>query len=304
MPRYRSLVYDSIRWDGFELRRGDIIVSTPPKCGTTWTQMILALIIFQEPVLDTPLSVHSPWLDNVNRARRDVVADLDAQTHRRFIKTHTPLDGLPVDSTVTYLVVGRDPRDVALSMDNHMDNLDIPAFMEMRARAAAIDGIELEPVTPRRPAPDDPRTRFWSWVDDDTPPTEIGSTLLRTLRHIETFRNADDDLDIIFLRYEDLRADLEGEMRGLADLLEITFEEDRWPQLVAAAGFDQMRDQASMMAPNAHSGSWKDNRRFFNRGTSGQWRDVIDDAEIDRYRERALAIGPADVVDWIHPHGI
>jgi aryl sulfotransferase len=78
-----------------------------------------------------------------------VVSELDAQTHRRFIKTHTPLDGLPVDPSVTYLCVGRDPRDVALSMDNHMDNLDIPEFLRLRAEAARLDGIELEPL----PAP-------------------------------------------------------------------------------------------------------------------------------------------------------
>ena len=43
--RYEASMYDSNRWDGFELRPGDIIISTPPKCGTTWTQMICALLI-------------------------------------------------------------------------------------------------------------------------------------------------------------------------------------------------------------------------------------------------------------------
>jgi hypothetical protein len=113
--RYEGTVYDSSRWDSFELRSGDIITSTPPKCGTTWTHMIGALLILQEPEL-------SPWIDMVTRARTDVFADLQAQTHRRFIKTHTPLDGIPNDPTVTYICVGRDPRDVALSMDRHNDN--------------------------------------------------------------------------------------------------------------------------------------------------------------------------------------
>ena len=49
--RYEASMYDSNRWDGFELRPGDIIISTPPKCGTTWTQMICALLILQEPEL-------------------------------------------------------------------------------------------------------------------------------------------------------------------------------------------------------------------------------------------------------------
>ena len=95
--RYRSLISDSARWDGFDFRPGDIVISTPPKCGTTWTQMICALLVFQTTTFDQPLDLISPWLDMLTRERDDVVADLEAQTHRRFIKTHTPLDGLPYD---------------------------------------------------------------------------------------------------------------------------------------------------------------------------------------------------------------
>ena len=85
------------------------MISTPAKCGTTWTQMLVALMIFDGPDFPAPLDLISPWLDMCNRAVEDVRRDLDAQTHRRFIKTHTPLDGLPVRTDVTYVVVGRDP---------------------------------------------------------------------------------------------------------------------------------------------------------------------------------------------------
>src|SRR5437879_4553373 len=95
--RYEASMYDSNRWDGFELRPGDIIISTPPKCGTTWTQMICALLVFQTPTFDRSLDLISPWLDMLTRDRDSVVADLEAQHHRRFIKTHTPLDGVPFD---------------------------------------------------------------------------------------------------------------------------------------------------------------------------------------------------------------
>ncbi len=160
MRRYEAAMYDSNRWDGFALRPGDIIISTPPKCGTTWTQMICALLVLQEPELPLPLDTLSPWIDMVTRARTEVFADLAAQTHRRFIKTHTPLDGIPHDPTVTYICVGRDPRDVALSMDHHIDNMDVGAFLEARERAAAIDGIELGPLRPPAPRPHDERERI------------------------------------------------------------------------------------------------------------------------------------------------
>ncbi len=147
---YRTLISDSARWDGFELRAGDIVISTPAKCGTTWTQMICALLVFQTDALPDSLDRMSPWLDMLTRDRADVVADLAAQTHRRFIKTHTPLDGLPSDERVTYICVGRDPRDVALSWDNHMANMDLIALLT--ARDAAVGNEDLAELLPDGPA--------------------------------------------------------------------------------------------------------------------------------------------------------
>jgi aryl sulfotransferase len=227
--RYEASMYDSSRWEGFELRPGDIIISTPPKCGTTWTQMICALLILQEPELPLPLDTLSPWIDMVTRARTEVFADLEAQAHRRFIKTHTPLDGIPSDPAVTYICVGRDPRDVGLSMDRHIDNTDIGGFLSQRERAAAIDGIELGPLRPPRPRPGGERDRFWQWADDETPSTQVGSSLRRTVEHLQTFRDAAGDLDVVHVHYDDLKADLEGQMRQLAARLGIDVDEHRWP---------------------------------------------------------------------------
>src|SRR5580692_7496521 len=284
--RYEASMYDSIRWDGFELRPGDIIISTPPKCGTTWTQMICALLILQEPELPLPLDRLSPWIDMVTRARTEVFADLEAQTHRRFIKTHTPLDGIPNDPAVTYICVGRDPRDVALSMDHHIDNTDLVAFLSQRERAAAIDGIELGPLRPPRPRPDGERDRFWQWADDETPSTQVGSSLRRTVEHLQTFRDAAGDLDVVYLHYDDLTADLEGQMRQLAARLGIDVDEHRWPRLVQAATFESMRSRAGTTVPGGGPEHWIDPAAFFSRGTSGQWRDLLDDADLARYAAR------------------
>jgi len=83
---------------------------------------------------------------HVTRARTDVFADLEAQTHRRFIKTHTAARRDTQRSAVTYICVGRDPRDAGLSMDHHIGNTDIGAFLSQRERAAAIDGNRARPI--------------------------------------------------------------------------------------------------------------------------------------------------------------
>jgi len=300
MGRYQATVYDSARWDGFELRSGDIIISTPPKCGTTWTQMICALLILQEPELPLPLDTLSPWIDMVTRSRTEVFAHLAAQTHRRFIKTHTPLDGLPQDPNVTYICVGRDPRDVALSIDRHIDNMDFGAFLTARGRAAAIDGIELDALQPRPQRPDDERARFWQWIDDETPSTQVGSSLRRTVEHLQAFWDAGDRLDVVYLHYDDLQMDLEGQMRQLSARLHLDVEEHRWPLLVEAATFESMRSRADTTVPAGGRDHWIDPAAFFSRGTSGQWFGLLDDADLARYWGRVHLLASGDLIEWVH----
>jgi aryl sulfotransferase len=78
--------------------------------------MICALLILQTPELPAPLSQLSPWLDHLIEQREQVYARLAGQQHRRFIKTHTPLDGIPLDPRATYIVTARHPLDMAVSM--------------------------------------------------------------------------------------------------------------------------------------------------------------------------------------------
>jgi aryl sulfotransferase len=141
--RYQAHDEDSARWLGFPFRDGDIVISTRSKTGTTWVQMICALLIFGEPRLPAPIAELSPWLDHLITPREEVFAQLAAQQHRRFIKTHTPLDGIPLDPRVTYLVTARHPLDVAVSQYHHSANID-------RVRLRQLIGLP-EPATPPPP---------------------------------------------------------------------------------------------------------------------------------------------------------
>jgi hypothetical protein len=296
--RYSSFLTDNGRWDGFDLRPDDIIIAAPAKTGTTWTQMICGLLVFQTPEFDRPLDEISPWLEMRLRRRGDVHDLYRAQKHRRFIKSHTPLDGLPAAAGVTYICAGRDPRDVALSWRAHLANIDFE--VAFAALAAAI-----EPGDSFGPPPDrldfaDEREAFLHWVDDPTPPSEMAMSLAGTLHHLGTFWAVRDRGDVILLHYDDLKADLEGEMRRIAGRLGIEVPEERWPALVEAAGFDAMRRRADDTAPDTQNRIWKSNRAFFNKGTSGQWRAIYD-AEADaRYRARLARLAPDDLARWLH----
>lgn len=294
--RYRSLVADSARWDGFELRAGDIVISTPPKAGTTWTQMLCGLLIFDGADFPAPLDEISPWLDMCNRSIADVRAVLDRQTHRRFIKTHTPLDGLPMRADVTYLVVGRDPRDVAVSYEHHADNMDFDHFMALRADAVGLDDVaELPP----RPAPiADPLERFRVFVNDATaggPPT-----LASVLHHLDTGWQRRRDANVALFHYADYKADLAGELLRLAGVLGIACSPERARTLAPEAGLGRMRERATELAPSASQGTWKDSRRFFRSGGSGEWRERVTEADVAAYERRVAELVGPDLAAWVH----
>jgi len=296
MERYRNLVMDSSRFDGFAFRDGDIVISTPAKCGTTWTQTILALLIFGTTDLPKPVDILSPWLEMTLRPLASVRDDLEAQTHRRFIKSHTPFDGLPHDERVTYITVGRDPRDVALSWDNHMANLNLPVFLELRGKAVGNDDLPELMADFQPPAPE-LETRFWGWVESTDPDPIAG--LPGMTHHLKTFWDTRDEPNVILLHYSELQADLGGEMERLAKRLGL--DVDVTPELVKAATFEEMKRNAAAVGPNQSENIWLDRERFFHKGTSGQWRDVIKtDEDHARYEAAVSKCADAEFSAWLH----
>ena len=285
--RYTSDDEDSARWDGFPFRPGDIVISTRSKSGTTWMQMICALLIFRTPDLPAPLSTLSPWLDWLIVPREQVYEQLAAQQHRRFIKTHTPLDGLPLDPRATYIVVARHPLDMAVSLFHQGENLD-------RERIAELTGSP----TPARPTPARPSVRdaLTAWIDRDVAPADALDSLPGVLWHLTDAWRRRHEPNVVLVHYADLAADLAGEMTRIARRLGLP--EPR-PELVAAASFAQMRARAKDLAPDP-AGIMKDTSAFFRRGGSGAGRELLTEAEFAHYRNRAATMAPADLLTWLH----
>jgi hypothetical protein len=253
-------------------------------------QMICALLIFQTPELPAPLSELSPWLDWLIRPLDEVIAGLQAQQHRRFIKTHTPLDGIPLDDLASYVVVGRHPLDMAVSLYYQGANLNRERMRELLGRPAPA-----KPPAPMRPL----REWLTDWVESDDRPADQLDSLPGVMWHLSDAWARRAAPNVILVHYDDLLADLGGQMRRLAGLLGITVPDTAWPGLVRSATFAEMRAGAARRAPDP-AGVLKDPVAFFRRGSSGAGQEVLSAAELSRYYARAAELADADMLSWLH----
>ena len=108
--------------------------------------------------------------------------------------------------------------------------------------------------------------------------------------------------NVVLVRYEDLVADLNGQMRLIGGRLGIGIPERVWPSLFEAATFRRMRAHAPRLVPDAN-GILKDAQAFFRRGSPGAAAEVLGAAELARYRDRAGRLAPGDLLEWLHGDG-
>jgi aryl sulfotransferase len=278
---YRNAVFDNRRWARFEPRPGDIFVCTPPKCGTTWTQTIVASLLWPEGKAPGSVVALSPWIEFEIFPIEFVLETVGAQQHRRFMKSHTPADGIPFFDDAKYLVVGRDGRDAFMSFCNHLEKFKEDVRGELNLRAAA-DGV------PPMPGWDgDYHRAYEQWMEDAF-----------HFAHIRSFWERRNDPRICFVHFNDLKADLAGEMRRIARFLDITVPEALWPAVVARCTFDAMRARSEEIGEFevAFEGGAKS---FLFKGTNGRWRDVLTAEEQAAYPKRVAELLPPDAAAWL-----
>jgi aryl sulfotransferase len=289
----RNWIMDSRRWDGYKPREGDVIIATPPKVGTTWMQQIVSLLVFQstEP---HPLWEVSPWLDARFQIPIEVALPMiEAQMHRRFLKTHLPLDALPIYDEVKYIHVARDGRDACMSFVNHFNSFTPKAWEDLDAVGMGDETIGI----PYHRPPKDAREFFHYWMADDYSKLSLMSIAFFELER--SFWAERKRENLLMVHYNDLKADLSGEMKRIADFIGIKTPDDLWPQLVEAATFDSMKRNGGAIMAGVEQVVEGGHESFLHRGTNNRWKNVLTDADIAAYEERVKAeVSPA-LSEWL-----
>lgn len=277
--------FDSTIWNDLVFRDDDIVVSTYAKSGTTWMQQILAQMLFG-PNPDLAVAEMSPWLDLRVPPKAVKLPLVEAQTHRRFLKTHLPVDALVYSPRAKYLYIGRDGRDVVWSLYNHHANANALWYQALNDTPGRVG-------PPIEPPPADIKQYFRDWLERD------GHPFWPFWENVRSWYALRDLPNLMLVHFADLKRDLPGQMRAMAKFLDIAVDEADWPKILEYCSFDWMKANATKSVPLGGAFWDAGAQVFINKGVNGRWHDTLSAADSAAYERRALAeLGP-DCARWL-----
>jgi aryl sulfotransferase len=277
--------FDSTIWNDLRFRDDDIVIGTYAKSGTTWMQQIIAQLMFGGNP-DIEVAEMSPWLDLRVPPKEVKLPFVEAQTHRRFLKTHLPVDALVFSPKAKYLYIGRDGRDVVWSMYNHHANANDTWYRALNDTPGRVG-----PPIERPPA--DIREYWRDWMSRDGHPFWPFWENVRSWWEIRALPN------VMLVHFTNLKKDMPGEIRRIAAFLGIPIDESRWDAIVEYCSFDWMKKNATKSVPLGGAFWDAGAEVFINKGVNGRWKDVLSSEDVAEYEARAVSeLGP-ECAHWL-----
>jgi len=275
---------DSTLWDYFRFRDDDIIVATYQKSGTTWMQQIIAQLLFNgDPNIDA--SSLTMWID-FRVQSPEARAALEAQQHRRFVKTHLPVDALVFSPSAKYIYVARDGRDTVWSRYNHHANMTA-AFYRLVNDTPGRVGPPIESP------PSSVHAYYRQFLENDGFPYWPFWENVRSWWSIRDFPN------IKRIHFNDLKRDLPGSIRSIAAFLGITVDERKFADIVEHCTFDYMKIHTEKVSHGSYTWLEGGAKTFIHKGTNGRWKDVLSPGECAEYDVRAVAELGQECASWL-----
>ena len=277
--------FESTIWNDFKFRDDDIVIATYAKSGTTWMQQIIAQLLFNGAE-DLPVAEMSPWMDLRVPPKEVKLQAVEAQTHRRFVKTHLPVDALVYSPKAKYIYIGRDGRDVVWSLYNHHVNANEKWYDALNNTPGLVGPPIEKPV-------ESIKQYFNEWLEKD------GYPFWSMWDNVNSWWNIRELPNILLVHFGNLKKDLEGEIRRIAEFLEIDPKELNWEAIVEHCTFDYMKSHADKSVPLGGM-LWEGGAKtFIHKGTNGRWRDVLTVDESERYEKRAEAMLGESCAHWL-----
>ena len=286
----RSRIFDSVRWAHYQPRPDDIVIATFPKCGTTWTQRIVSMLLAGSAA---PAPVGGPWFDfRLRGPVEPTLEEAEAIVGRRHLKSHLPYDALPVWEGVKFIHVARDGRDSAMSWHNHVRGFT-PGISEIMDQVSLADP-KFGDRSP--PMPEDPAESFRQWLIDGGAWGDPGASYWEVERSYWAARR---DANMLLVHYNDMKADLAGEIGRIAGYLEIDLPAPVMDEIASAADFESMRAQGEALMPWAENAWVNGAKTFLNKGVNGRWQGACAEQDLSSYRAKIAAEFTPGLAAWL-----
>jgi Sulfotransferase domain. len=276
---------DSSVWNEFKFRDDDIVINAYSKSGTTWVQQIVAQLIWMGAE-SINVSEVSPWLDCRFPSQAERLEQIESQTHRRFIKSHLPVDTLLFSPKAKYIYVGRDGRDVLWSLYNHHRNFKKEVIRD-------IDWVPERVGPPLGEAPSSVIEYFRDWLTKD------GYPWWPYWSHIQSWWEIKDLPNVRLLHFSNLKRDMPAEIRRIAIFLGITIDETKWEAILEHCSFDYMKAHAAQSVPFGGSLFEGGAETFMHKGVNDRWKDMLTAEDIEHYEQVAREKLGVDCADWL-----
>ena len=278
--------FDSTIWNDFKFRNDDIIIATYAKSGTTWLQQIISQLIFNGQE-DMEVAEMSPWLDLRIPPPEVKMPAVEAQEHRRFIKTHLPVDALVFSPNAKYIYIGRDGRDVLWSAYNHHSTANEFWYQALNDTPGRVGPPIEKPV-------DSIVQYYHDWLDKD------GYPFWAFWENIKSWWEIKDLPNVHLLHFAKLKEDMPGEIKKVAAFLDIDIDPEKWDTILEHCSFDYMKKHSVKSVPLGGAFWDGGSDSFIHKGTNGRWKDILTKEESEKYEKMAIEKLGEDCARWLN----
>ncbi|XP_062993336.1 sulfotransferase 1C1-like isoform X2 [Elgaria multicarinata webbii] len=246
--------------ENFQARPDDLVISTYPKAGTTWTQEIVDLVLNGgdvEKAQRSPVHVRIPFLEICSPPPMPSGVDsLVNAPSPRVIKTHLPYQLVPKsfwEKNCKMIYVARNAKDSLVSYF-FFDQMNLtqpdPGPWESYVKKF-MEG----------------KVAWGSWYD-----------------HVRRYWDEKGNHRILYLFYEDMKEDLAREVRRVKDFLEVDLPEDAVQKIVHHTTFQVMKDNPMANYDTVPSVIFdKSKSTFMRKGEVGDWKNYFTVAQREEF---------------------
>jgi aryl sulfotransferase len=174
-----------------------------------------------------------------------------------------------------------------MSLWNHYSNYTESLYAELNNAPDRVG-----PPLPR--CPDDIHVFSTNWITRGWFDWENeGYPFWGNLHHTRTwweYRHLD---NILFVNFADLLRNLQGEIRRIADYLDIRLDAAAVARIAERVSLEAMREEAVQQDPGMMESFREGARTFYFKGVNGRWKDVLSPDELALY-DAAMARNLSD----------